>query len=62
MDGTKFEEFRHAAVHQLMQLNKRCDQEFQIPSWPRWNYSLNPLRVGASHCQKALDHRIGAGP
>lgn len=40
MDSTKFDEFRHAAVHQLMQLNKRCDKEFQIPSWSRWNYSL----------------------
>jgi hypothetical protein len=40
MDSTQFANFRHEAVHQLMRLNKICDQEFQIPTWPRWDYSL----------------------
>lgn len=40
MDEKQFADFRHTAVHELMQLNESCDQEFQIPSWPRWNYNL----------------------
>ena len=41
MDPKQFAEFRHEAVHGLMKLNQNCDEEFQIPSWPKWEYDLD---------------------
>jgi uncharacterized protein DUF6882 len=40
MDAEQFSDFRHAAVHDLMRLNKECDKIFHINSWPRWDYDL----------------------
>src|SRR5215831_4209353 len=41
MTPDQFSEFRHAAVHELMRLNEHCAEEFQISSWPRWDYDLD---------------------
>ncbi len=40
MNAEQFSDFRHAAVHDLMGLNKKCDEDFHINSWPRWDYDL----------------------
>src|ERR1700730_8286285 len=40
MDPETFAAYRHEAVHELMRLNKLCEQEFRISSWPRWDYEL----------------------
>lgn len=39
MTDKKFEEFRHTAHHELMELNTRCKQEFSIGHWERWDYN-----------------------
>lgn len=36
-----FDEFRHEAVHGLMDLNEKCNQTFKIGTWPRWDYDLD---------------------
>jgi hypothetical protein len=41
MTPDQFSEFRHTAVHELMRLNEHCKEEFQIASWPRWDYDLD---------------------
>jgi len=41
MNPEQFLDFRHAAVHELKQLNENCDKEFYLGSWPRWNYDLD---------------------
>jgi hypothetical protein len=40
MNAEQFSDFRHAAVHELMRLNKICEDEFLISSWSRWDYEL----------------------
>ena len=40
MEAQQFSEFRHQAVHELMRLNELCEKEFQISSWPRWDYDF----------------------
>lgn len=40
MSPEEFAKFRHEAVHSLMRLNKSCEHEFRISSWPRWHYDL----------------------
>jgi len=40
MEPEEFSDFRHHAVHELMRLNQLCELEFQIDSWPRWDYDL----------------------
>jgi hypothetical protein len=40
MNAEQFSDFRHAAVHELMRLNKKCEEDFQINSLPRWDYDL----------------------
>jgi hypothetical protein len=39
MSREEFNAFSHAAVHQLMELNALCEQEFSIGHWERWDYS-----------------------
>ncbi len=41
MNAEQFSEFRHAAVHDLMSLNRKCDNDFHIDSWARWDYDLD---------------------
>jgi uncharacterized protein DUF6882 len=41
MTDEQFKEFRHQAVHQLMALNKACDEQFHYKSLPRWQYELD---------------------
>jgi hypothetical protein len=41
MNAEQFSEFRHQAVHALMDLNQRCEREFKISSWPRWDYDFD---------------------
>ena len=40
MSPEEFAKFRHDAVHALMRLNESCEREFQISSWPRWDYDF----------------------
>jgi hypothetical protein len=40
MTREEFNQFRHEAVHALTALNQSCDKQFQIPSWPHWDYEL----------------------
>ena len=40
MNPDEFATFRHDAVHSLMRLNDACDREFQLSSWPRWDYDF----------------------
>lgn len=40
MNAEQFSDFRHAAVHELKQLNENCNKQFYLDSWPRWNYDL----------------------
>jgi hypothetical protein len=37
----QFSEFRHDATHQLMNLNKECEEKFHISSCPRWHYDFD---------------------
>lgn len=41
MDPEKFSHLRHEAVHHLKHLNEKCEREFHISSWPRWDYDLD---------------------
>jgi Family of unknown function (DUF6882) len=41
MNAEEFANFRHSAVHELMRLNKNCEEEFRISSWPRWDYDVD---------------------
>jgi hypothetical protein len=41
MNLEKFSHFRHEAVRQLKDLNEKCEREFHISSWPRWDYDLD---------------------
>jgi uncharacterized protein DUF6882 len=41
MNPDEFAKFRHDAVHALMRLNESCEREFQISSWPRWDYDFD---------------------
>ena len=41
MDPDNFSTFLHEAVHRLKDLNEKCEEEFRISSWPRWNYDLD---------------------
>jgi hypothetical protein len=39
VDPDKFSTFLHEAVHHLK--DKKCEEEFRISSWPRWDYDLD---------------------
>jgi hypothetical protein len=41
MTDSEFEAFRHQAVHALMELNARCQEDFRIGQWERWDYDLD---------------------
>jgi hypothetical protein len=41
VDPEKFSTFLHEAVHHLRDLNQKCEEEFRISSWPRWDYDLD---------------------
>jgi len=41
VDPDNFSTFLHEAVHRLKDLNEKCEEEFRISSWPRWNYDLD---------------------
>ncbi len=41
MNAELFSEFRHQAVRALMELDERCEREFKISSWPRWDYDFD---------------------
>jgi hypothetical protein len=36
----QFLKYSHDATHELMRLNEKCDHEFHILSWPRYDYDL----------------------
>ncbi len=40
MTPDEFSKFRHEAVHALIRLNESCDRDFQLSSWPRWDYDF----------------------
>jgi uncharacterized protein DUF6882 len=35
-----YSEFRHDAVHALMDLNDECTRLYDLSTWPRWDYEL----------------------
>jgi hypothetical protein len=41
MNAEQFSEFRHEAIHELMNLNDRCEREFSISACPRWDYDFD---------------------
>lgn len=41
MTENAFKEFKHEAVHALMDLNEACEKKFGISAWPRWDYDLD---------------------
>ena len=41
MTPDEFHEFRHRAVHELMDLNADCEAKFRIGHWERWVYDLD---------------------
>jgi len=41
LNSEEFDAFRHAAVHNLMDLNEECKQQYRITDWPRWDYDLD---------------------
>lgn len=45
MNAEQYSDFRHLAVHDLTRLNKKCDEDFHIDSWPRWDYDLERARL-----------------
>jgi hypothetical protein len=36
----EFEQYRHQAAHELMDLNEQCENAFRLSDWPRWSYDL----------------------
>src|SRR6185437_8162477 len=38
---SEYETYRHARVHELMELNKHWLEQFKIDYWPRWDYDLD---------------------
>jgi hypothetical protein len=34
----EYESYRHARVHEAMDLNKRWMEQFKISTWPRWDF------------------------
>lgn len=41
----EYESYRHARVHEAMNLNKRWFDQFQIGTWPRWDFDLETSRL-----------------
>jgi hypothetical protein len=41
MTPADFAEYRHRAVHKLMDLNAECKKNFRIGHWERWDYDLD---------------------
>ncbi|HEX4001728.1 MAG TPA: hypothetical protein VHX36_03715 [Candidatus Acidoferrales bacterium] len=41
MNAREFTFFVQAAVRQLTKLNKTCEQEFKVSTWPRWRCDLD---------------------
>ena len=41
MNAEHFATFKHEAIHELRDLNERCDRDLQIFAWPRWDYDLD---------------------
>ena len=41
MKSEEFIRFRHESAHALVRLNELCNKEFNILSWPRWDYDLD---------------------
>jgi len=41
MDTQEFSDFKHKAVHELMALNEKSGDLYQISKWPKWNYDLD---------------------
>src|SRR5258705_13471714 len=40
MTPKEFEQYRHQATHDLMDLNEQCENAFRLAEWPRWSYDL----------------------
>ncbi len=41
MTDEEFSQFRHESIHALNRLNEANEREFQIGSWPRYDYDLD---------------------
>ncbi len=49
MTDEEFKQFAHESVHQLMDLNKRYQEEFKVGSYERWDYDLQRATLTFSH-------------
>lgn len=49
MTDEEFHEYAHSAIHQLMELNQKYQEEFKIGSYERWNYELEEGTLTFSH-------------
>jgi hypothetical protein len=45
MTPQEFAEWRHDAVHALIDLNEQCDREFHLDRWPRWRCELDSAKL-----------------
>lgn len=45
MTDAEFEEFKHGAVHHMMDLLKKCDQEFRILNYEHWHYDQDTAEL-----------------
>ena len=45
MTPQEFAEWRHDAVHSLIDLNEQCDREFRLDQWPRWQCELDSAKL-----------------
>jgi hypothetical protein len=41
MNTQELSDFKHKAAHQLMALNEKSGELYQISKWPRWDYDLD---------------------
>lgn len=41
MDSARFTSYCHKAIHELIELNEKCERDFHISSWPRYDYDMD---------------------
>jgi hypothetical protein len=37
MNPEQYQDFKHRSIHNLMALNRLCEQEFGTGKWERWD-------------------------
>lgn len=41
MTDDAYHDFKHRAIHNLITLNKHCEEVYKISKWERWDYDLD---------------------